>query len=80
MKDLEIIIRAFQMEAKSKPFEKIFFGETGYTFEEFAKLLNGLKHLPRAERKLVQGHLDRTLKMFRENETFRANMMRLAGV
>ena len=80
MNDLEIVIKAFQMEARQKPNEKIFFGAKGYTFEEFAKLINGLKHLPRAERKLVQGHLDRTLKMFRENETFRANMMRLAGV
>jgi len=80
MNDLEIIIRAFQMEAQQKPTEKIFFGKIGYTFEEFAKMLNGLKHLPRSEKKLVQSHLDRSLKMFHENENYRKHMMTLAGV
>ncbi|MEM2281660.1 MAG: hypothetical protein QXZ68_06715 [Candidatus Bathyarchaeia archaeon] len=79
MREIEIIIKAFKVEAESKPNERIFVGSKSYTYKEFANMLNNHKKLDKETRKLVDNFLKNALKLFEENEEFHRKIMALAG-
>ena len=78
MKPEQIIINAIRAEAKIRPNEKIFFGPVTYTFEEFAKMLNGPSN--RKEKKIVKNHLKTLIRMFETNDLYRKQVLSFAGV
>lgn len=80
MKELDIIIKAVKLEAKSKPEEKIFIGTKVFTFKQFADMINNHNSLKREDRKIIKACLNNFVKMFRENKVYRSKMMLLAGV
>lgn len=80
MRDVDIIITAFKMEARSKPNEKIIFGWRVYTFKKFVGLLDQNRKLEKEEKKIVKNFLKTSLKMFKENKSYRMRMLNLAGI
>lgn len=80
LKESEILIKAFKLEAQRKPDERIFIGFKTYTYKEFSSLLDNHQKLDKETKKLIQSFLNQALKMFRENEEFRNRMKMLAGV
>ncbi len=74
MNELQILVLAYQAEARAKPNERIYAGEW-FTYAEFAKMLEENRVPP-----LVKNFLRNAEKLYRESEVFRSKMMSLAGV
>jgi ClpP class serine protease len=79
MNDMELIIRALKLEAQQKPNERIFVGFKSYTYAEFAKMLNDHKKLNKTDKQFIKSFLDTSLKLFKENPTYRQRILKLAG-
>jgi hypothetical protein len=79
MNDVEIIIRALKLEAQQKPNERIFVGFKSYTYAEFVNMLNNHKKLNKTDKQFIKNFLDASLKLFKENQTYRQKILKLAG-
>jgi hypothetical protein len=79
MNDMEIIIRALKLEAQQKPNERIFVGFKSYTYAEFVNMLNNHKKLNKTDKQFIKNFLDASLKLFKENQTYRQKILKLAG-
>jgi hypothetical protein len=79
LNEREIILRAIRAEARLKPKELVILGRRVFTFEEFAEKLNAEEKLPKEDKTLIKAWMKNTLKMFKENEAFRVQMLSLAG-
>ena len=79
MKELDIIIKALQLEAQQKPNERIYVGFKSYTYSEFVKMLNDHKKLSKAEKQFVENFLKTSLELFKENKAYREKILKLAG-
>ncbi len=80
MDEREIIIRALKAEATAKPNERIYVGFKSLTYKEFVEMLDNHKKLDKMGKEFVESFLKTAVKMFRENQAYRENMMKLAGV
>lgn len=74
MNDRQILVLAYQAEARAKPTERIYAGRW-FTYAEFAVLLEENK-VP----VFVKTFLNNAEKLYRESDVFRSKMMSLAGV
>jgi hypothetical protein len=74
-----VIIKALRIEAQRKPNERIYVGFKSYTYAEFVEMLDNHKSLTKAEKEFIENFLKTSLKLFRENQTYREKILKLAG-
>jgi len=76
LKPQDVIKRAIQLEALSKPNEKIIIGNQVLTYAEFASILNG-HHNSSSNKRLVKHFMKQALKLYKSNPQFRSKLNEL---
>ena len=72
---IDIIIKALKMEAERKPDERIYLDFKSYTYKEFINMLDNYEKLNNDEKQFVDKFLEESVKLFKENKTFREKIL-----
>jgi hypothetical protein len=79
MREVEIIVKALKLEAQQKTGQRIFVGRKSYTYAEFVEMLDNHEKLGKDEKQFIENFLKTSLKLFKENQTYREKILKLAG-